>query len=174
MSGPPGACASSGGPVSGVRRRATLPRPVGRSTIAVPGLSFRVRNGCRASLLGHDRRKSSIRRPRPWGVGMVPVMGRGPDSGRDCRYWFHGHPDAPCCPEVQAQYDVRTPNPMGWGVCCRSPVSTGQLHPLRGFHVRPIHHVFSMGGTGSRGIHGMLISEQASRLDAFSGYPSRT
>ena len=28
-----------------VRRRATLPHPVGCSTIAVPGLSFRVRNG---------------------------------------------------------------------------------------------------------------------------------
>ena len=28
-----------------VRRRATLPHPSGCSTIAVPGLSFRVRNG---------------------------------------------------------------------------------------------------------------------------------
>lgn len=35
----------SGLPVSVVRRRATLPHPVGCSTIAVPGLSFRVRNG---------------------------------------------------------------------------------------------------------------------------------
>lgn len=35
----------SGAFVSWVRRRATLPHPVGCSTIAVPGLSFRVRNG---------------------------------------------------------------------------------------------------------------------------------
>ena len=35
----------SGLPVRVVRRRATLPHPVGCSTIAVPGLSFRVRNG---------------------------------------------------------------------------------------------------------------------------------
>ena len=35
----------SGLSVSVVRRRATLPHPVGCSTIAVPGLSFRVRNG---------------------------------------------------------------------------------------------------------------------------------
>ena len=31
--------------VSVMRRRATLPHPLGCSTIAVPGLSFRVRNG---------------------------------------------------------------------------------------------------------------------------------
>ena len=35
----------SGAFVSWVLRRATLPHPVGCSTIAVPGLSFRVRNG---------------------------------------------------------------------------------------------------------------------------------
>ena len=43
--GPRGLFASSGGPCRVVRRRATLPHPVGCSTIAVPGLSFRVRNG---------------------------------------------------------------------------------------------------------------------------------
>ena len=43
--GPRGLLASSGGPCRVVRRRATLPHPVGCSTIAVPGLSFRVRNG---------------------------------------------------------------------------------------------------------------------------------
>ena len=26
-----------------------------------------------------------------------------------------------------------------------SPVSTGQLHPLQGFHIQPINHVFYMG-----------------------------
>ena len=41
---PWGMC-SKGLPVRVVRRRATLPHPVGCSTIAVPGLSFRVRNG---------------------------------------------------------------------------------------------------------------------------------
>ena len=35
------------------------------------------------------------------------------------------------------------------GLCaCRCfPVSTGRLRPSRGFHVRPIYHVFSMGPT---------------------------
>ncbi len=41
---PWGVC-SEGLPVRVVRRRATLPHPVGCSTIAVPGLSYRVRNG---------------------------------------------------------------------------------------------------------------------------------
>ena len=41
---PWGVC-SEGLPVRVVRRRATLPHPVGCSTIAVPSLSFRVRNG---------------------------------------------------------------------------------------------------------------------------------
>ena len=41
---PWGVC-SEGLPVRVMRRRATLPHPVGCSTIAVPGLSFRVRNG---------------------------------------------------------------------------------------------------------------------------------
>ena len=57
---PRGLFASSGGPCRVVRRRATLPHPVGCSTIAVPGLSFRVRNGVRASHLGHGRRKSWV------------------------------------------------------------------------------------------------------------------
>ena len=41
----PGTFRVSGLPVRVMRRRATLPHPVGCSTIAVPGLSFRVRNG---------------------------------------------------------------------------------------------------------------------------------
>ncbi len=44
LKAPWGVC-SEGLPVRVVRRRATLPHPVGCSTIAVPGLSFRVRNG---------------------------------------------------------------------------------------------------------------------------------
>ena len=34
---------------------------------------------------------------------------------------------------------------------CPSSVSTGQLHPSRGFHVRPINHVFCMGTTAPEG-----------------------
>ena len=72
------------------------------------------------------------------------------------------------------QEDDAVPERIGECECCLSSVSTGRLHPSRGFHVRPIDHVFCMGTTGTRRFHGMLILEQASRLDAFSGYPSRT
>ena len=80
--GPRGLFASSGGPCRVVRRRATLPHPVGCSTIAVPGLSFRVRNGTgrlswamAAANLGLSAGKQGVSRRR--------VAVRGPDNGRD-------------------------------------------------------------------------------------------
>ena len=54
--------------------------------------------------------------------------------------------------------------------CCLSSVSTGRLHPSRGFHVRPIDHVFCMGTTGTR-VPPECLSWSKARLDAFSGYP---
>ena len=80
----PGGLNPSGLPVRVVRRRATLPHPVECSTIAVPGLSFRVRNGTgrltwamtAANLLLYGPRRSSLnRRVAAWE----------PDSGRECR-----------------------------------------------------------------------------------------
>lgn len=70
--------------------------------------------------------------------------------------------------------DASRPNRNGWGCDCLSAVSTGRLHPSRGFHVRPINQVFSPGAYRGSKPQGILISEQASRLDAFSGYPFRT
>ena len=43
--GVPGALRPAGTPNKRMRRRATLPHPLECSTIAVPGLSFRVRKG---------------------------------------------------------------------------------------------------------------------------------
>ena len=41
--------------------------------------------------------------------------------------------------------------------CCLSSVSTGRLHPSRGFHVRPIDHACSAWGLQElRRFHGML------------------
>ena len=53
------------------------------------------------------------------------------------------------------------------------PVSTSQLHTLRCFHTWPINPMVSWGALTQQRV-GDLILEQASRLDAFSGYPSRT
>ena len=78
---PWGVC-SRGLPVRVMRRRTTLPHPVGCSTIAVPGLSFRVRNGTgrlswamAAANLGLSAGKQGVSRRR--------VAVRGPDNGRD-------------------------------------------------------------------------------------------
>ena len=71
----------SGAFISWMRRRATLPHPVGCSTIAVPGLSFRVRNGtgrltwamAAANLLLYGQTLGS--------AGLVAAWE--PDGGRD-------------------------------------------------------------------------------------------
>ena len=68
-----------------VRRRATLPHPSGCSTIAVPGLSFRVRNGSGRlpwAMAAANLLLSIPRAITPVGAGVV---GWGPDSGRDRR-----------------------------------------------------------------------------------------
>lgn len=53
------------------------------------------------------------------------------------------------------------------------PISTSQLHPLPGFHIWPINPVVYWEPYPLKEV-GTLISKQASRLDAFSGYPFRT
>ena len=69
------------------------------------------------------------------------------------------------------------PAPRGWGevfcVLSYRLISTGQLHTLRCFHIRPINPVVYWGPYQVNPV-GNLILKQASRLDAFSGYPFRT
>ena len=143
---PWGVC-SEGLPVRVMRRRATLPHPVECSTIAVPGLSFRVRNGTgrltwamtAANLLLYGQTTRS--------AGLVAAWE--PDRGRDAliRLVF-----IPCSLPygMVCRRMMRSPNGSG-NECCLSSVSTGRLHPSRGFHVRPIDHVFCMGTTAARG-----------------------
>ena len=168
--GSPGTFKVSGLPVRVMRRRATLPHPVGCSTIAVPGLSFRVRNGTGRLTWAMTAANLLLYGQTPRSAGLVAAWE--PDRGRDAliRLVF-----IPCSLPygMVCRRMMRSPNRSG-NECCLSSVSTGRLHPSRGFHVRPIDHVFCMGTTGTRRFHGMLILEQASRLDAFSGYPFRT
>ena len=53
-------------------------------------------------------------------------------------------------------------------------ISTGRLNASPRLHRRPIDQVFSLVPSVSSRDMGCLISGRASRLDAFSGYPSRT
>ena len=144
---PWGVC-SKGLPVRVVRRRATLPHPVGCSTIAVPGLSFRVRNGtgrltwamAAANLLLYGQTLGSAGLWRP-GNRIADAM---------C-WSFVLWPDNAHCRLVSFAGGRCGPNRWLGLLCCLSSVSTGRLHPSRGFHVRPIDHVFCMGTTAARG-----------------------
>ncbi len=81
----------------------------------------------------------------------------------------------PCIlPQVVSAVGVDAATPPGVGVVLSSTISAGRLRPLRGVHVRSIDHVFCMGSSEALRLHGILILEGASRLDAFSGYPIRT
>ena len=103
-----------------------------------------------------------------------------PASGREANAYrlnrIRDHPNAYCRPgRIQHRKDAEPTLHKRIGIVVSpSPVSTGRLHPSRGFHLRPIKHVFNMRATRISKIHGILILEQASRLDAFSGYPFRT
>ena len=64
-----------------MRQRATLPHPLECSTIAVPGLSFQVRNGGWASPRGYDHRKIIFNYQNFSSSYRLTV--RKPDSGHD-------------------------------------------------------------------------------------------
>ena len=100
-----------------MRRCATLPHPVECSTIAVPGLSFRVRNGTGRltwAMTAANLQFSVRERERAVPAGLVVV--REPDSGRE----FHdlcltaSEPSVPCHQSFPAVKTHRTP---ARGVC---------------------------------------------------------
>ena len=167
---PWGVC-SEGLPVRVVRRRATLPHPVGCSTIAVPGLSFRVRNGtgrltwamAAANLLLYGQTLGSAGLWRPGNRTADADMSMFRLVARQCSL-----PSGAVC-----RRKMRSPKESGnVSVAFRPLVPVGST--LAGLPRPAYRHVFCMGTTGTRRFHGMLILEQASRLDAFSGYPFRT
>ena len=141
-------------PIEGcARRRPTLPRSLPRSTIGAEGLSFRVRDGTGRFPLRYGRRNSMeicvapdhTHRAPGWGV--VCVVGVARISGT--AQWTRS-----MCGQV-----------LGLLV----PVScTGYPASTSGLSTR-----WSTGGLNPHGV-GDLILKQASRLDAFSGYPCRT
>ena len=143
-----------------MRRRATLPHPLECSTIAVPGLSFRVRKGT-----GRLTWAMTTAKPIRYGRPEKPAAGNGTshDSGRggpgtgqrtqaNQTPYQHRHRDHKkqySLPSNEKTTTGRDPIPnQGIGKSVpRSPVSTGRLHPSRDFHLRPIEHVFNMRAT---------------------------
>ena len=110
-----------------------------------PGLSFRVRKGtgrltwamAAANLLLYGQTLGSAGVWRP-GNRMVDAM-----------RWFVLCSSRAHCRAGWFAEDRCVPTGVGL-LCCLSSVSTGRLHPSRGFHVRPINHVFCMGTSRTR------------------------
>ena len=144
-----------------MRRRATLPHPLECSTIAVPGLSFRVRKGTGRLTWAmttakpiQDGQPENRRpaEPKP-ATRPIPVVAvREPDNGRKQIKRLTSivvvttRNSVPCHPTRKPPQDETRPARVGKSVP-RSPVSTGRLHPSRDFHLRPIEHVFNMRAT---------------------------
>ena len=88
------------------RRRATLPHPLECSTIAAPGLSYRVRNGTgrltRAMTTAKPRSRNDNQNTwRPFRPFNYHVAVREPASGREAKptvVSFSDHPNAYCRP----------------------------------------------------------------------------
>ena len=138
------------------RRRATLPHPLECSTIAAPGLSYRVRNG-------------TGRLTRAMTTANLTATARKPKESKPaCHRWRSGNRLADAKQGLPLYRSVTIPTHIAVqddpaqerrgtnppqedrNVMSPSPVSTGRLHPSRGFHLRPIKHVFNMRATGSR------------------------
>ena len=128
-----------------VRRRPTLPRGPPRSTIGAEGLNFRVRNGTGCFPFAITA-ETLLRCHRPSRGPAMATVSREPHSGREIK-WSRSQ--------------------------ATRPISTGQLHTLPCFHLRPINPVVYW-GPYLVNPEGDLILRRASRLDAFSGYPFRT
>ena len=148
-----------GGPLGGPplflwcgRRCPTLPHPGGCSTIGAGSLSFRVRKGrsgrVPAAMTAATRSRAAT--PRPAGGCGVRVS----HSGRESPSPQRMEREEKCVGLV-------------------GPLVPVGFTPLRGVHVRSINPVV-FGGPSHREGGGELVLKRASRLDAFSGYPSRT
>ena len=153
----PGAKGSTGNPQRVKRRRATLPHPLECSTIAAPGLSYRVRNG--TGRLTRAMTTANL-------TATARTTNRNPN--RPCHRWRFGNRLADARQSLPLYRSVTIPTHIAVqddpaqerrgtnppqedrNVVSPSPVSTGRLHPSRGFHLRPIKHVFNMRATGSR------------------------
>ena len=152
-----------------------------------PGLSFRVRKGT-GRLTWAMTTAKPIQRPTHQGIGRqnrnhatIPIVAvREPDNGREQKR-FTGivivttRNNAPCHPtkETTTGRDPTHHKGKGWKVCRVRPLVPVGSTP-RGASTSGLSNTCSTCGLQAPKCQGILILEQASRLDAFSGYPPRT
>jgi hypothetical protein len=123
----------------GVRRCPTLPHGPPCSTIGAVRLSFRVRNVSGRFPHAMAAVTASI-------CSIVHSLGRSPGAGWSCsRSWIENR-----MVDANSVQDGHTR--VGCVVLSSSrTISTGQLHPSRGFHVRPINPVVCWGPLAPKG-----------------------
>ena len=128
-----------------------------------PGLSFRVRKGT-GRLTWAMTTAKPIQRPTHQGIGRQTEPCHdsdrgGPGTGQRTRaktlhrYRHRDHKKQRSLPSNERNHHRTRPDPQTRESesVPRSPVSTGRLHPSRGFHLRPIEHVFNMRATNAPG-----------------------
>ena len=148
-----------------------------------PGLSFRVRKGT-GRLTWAMTTAKPIQRPTPTGRPAEPEPRHdsdrgGPGTGQRTRaktlhrYRFRDHKKQHSLPSNEKPpQDETQPNRIG-RMCRDRPLVPVGSTP-RGTSTSGLSNTCSTCGLQAPKCQGILILEQASRLDAFSGYPSRT
>ena len=151
-----------------------------------PGLSFRVRKGT-GRLTWAMTTAKPIQRPttrigrqnRNHATRPIPIVAvREPDNGREQKR-FTGivsvttRNNAPCHPTKETTTGRDPTQQAGRKVCRVRPLVPVGSTP-RGASTSGLSNTCSTCGLQAPKCQGILILEQASRLDAFSGYPSRT
>ena len=150
-----------------------------------PGLSFRVRKGT-GRLTWAMTTAKPIQRPTPTGRPAEPEPCHdsdrgGPGTGQRTRTTkrFTGivsvttRNNAPCHPTKETTTGRDPTQQAGRKVCRVRPLVPVGSTP-RGASTSGLSNTCSTCGLQTPKCQGILILEQASRLDAFSGYPSRT
>ena len=150
-----------------------------------PGLSFRVRKGT-GRLTWAMTTAKPIQRPTPTGRPAEPEPCHdsdrgGPGTGQRTRATkrFTGivsvttRNNAPCHPTKETTTGRDPTRQAGRKVCRVRPLVPVGSTP-RGASTSGLSNTCSTCGLQAPKCQGILILEQASRLDAFSGYPSRT
>ena len=150
-----------------------------------PGLSFRVRKGT-GRLTWAMTTAKPIQRPTPTGRPAEPEPRHdsdrgGPGTGQRTRtktlhrYRLRDHKKQHSLPSNERNHHRTRPDPASGSekVCRVRPLVPVGSTP-RGASTSGLSNTCSTCGLQAPKCQGILILEQASRLDAFSGYPSRT
>ncbi len=152
-------------------RRPTLPHSFPCSTIGPERLNFRVRDGNGCGPLGIATEKLVARLRESLFSQTSDLSDRSDRS--DLKQLHFPDLSAAALQFISGGGGVHRPPSVNFYGQASRPISTGKLNALLRLHTQPINVVVYNGPSGDCS-RGYLILKEASRLDAFSGYPFRT